>query len=384
MSDGKRTEARDESPPRRRPTITDVARLASVSPTTASSALRGTGRMAQETRQRILAAARRLSYEPDRRASALRRRRSGVLGLIMPDIAGPYMWRLARAIETQARRHGYFLSLCFSYGGSDLEQRLVRTLVGEGVEGLVLLGPLSRDGGQDTGYLYRLGDLHIPFVFVDVYVDAVSAPFVGSDNVLGARLATEHLLRLGHRRIAYLSAPEGFVSSARERLQGFNAALADWGVESGPQFVIDRPVATAPREADLLDPDWRWKELERPLGQKLSSLPRPPSAIVCATTDDACVALKWAHDQGLRIPEQLSVVRFDEFPFFAAIGLEFTFVRQPAEEIGRHAIDTLISRISEAGSAEPVRLRLPPTLVVGNTTAPPGKEREEVRTRNQA
>ena len=382
MADHKKTGARDESLPMRRPTITDVARLASVSPTTASSALRGTGRMAQETRQRVLAAARRLAYETNRRASALRRRRSGVVGLVMPDISGPYMWRLARAIETEARRRGYFLSLCFSYGGRDLEQRLVRTLVGEGVEGLVLLGPLSREGGQDVDYLYRLGDVGVPFVFVDVYVDTVSAPFVGSDNVLGARFVTEHLLQLGHRRIAYLSAPMEFVSSARERLQGFNAALADWGVELGPQFVIDRPVAAAPREADLLDPDWRWRELERPLGQKLSSLPRPPSAIVCATTDDACVALKWAHDQGLKIPEQLSVVRFDEFPFFAAIGLEFTFVRQPAEEIGSRALEVLVSEISGGGSAGPVRLRLPPKLVVGNTTAPLPRDREEVMSRS--
>jgi DNA-binding LacI/PurR family transcriptional regulator len=384
MADGKRIEARDKSLPKRRPTITDVARLASVSPTTASSALRGTGRMAQETRKRVLAAASRLAYETDRRASALRRRRSGVLGLVMPDISGPYMWRLARAIETEARRRGYFLLLCFSYGGGDLEQRLVRTLVGEGVEGLALLGPLSRKGGRDAGYLYRLGGLDIPFVFVDVYVDTVSAPFVGSDNVLGARLATEHLLQLGHRRIAYLSAPVEFVSSARERLQGFNAALADWGVELGSQFVVDRPDSDATREGDPFDPDRQWKMLEPSLGKKLSSLPRPPSAIVCATTDDACVALKWAHDQGLKIPEQLSVVRFDEFPFFAAVGLEFTFVRQPAEEIGSRVLEVLVSEISGRGSAGPVQLRLPPRLVVGNTTAPPGEEREEVRRQDQA
>jgi LacI family transcriptional regulator len=378
MADEKTTKATDEFLSRQRPTITDVARLASVSPATASSALRGTGRMTQETRQRVLAAARNLAYETDRRASALRRRRSGVLGLVMPDISGPYMWRLARAIETEARRRGYFLSLCFSYGARDLEQRLVKTLVGEGVEGLVLLGPLSREGGQDAGYLYRLGDLHIPFVFVDVYVDAVSAPFVGSDNVLGARLATQHLLQLGHRRIAYLSTPAESVSSARERLQGFIAALADWGMELAPQFMIDRPAVAAAREGDPFDPDRQWRELEPVLGRKLSSLPRPPSAIVCATTDDACVALKWAHDQGLRIPEQLSVVRFDEFPFFSAIGLEFTFVRQPAEEIGSRALEVLMSEVSGGASTGRVQLRLPPTLVVGNTTARPPGDGEEV------
>jgi LacI family transcriptional regulator len=98
MADEKTTKATDKFLSRQRPTITDVARLASVSPATASSALRGTGRMTQETRQRVLAAARNLAYETDRRASALRRRRSGVLGLVMPDISGPYMWRLARAI----------------------------------------------------------------------------------------------------------------------------------------------------------------------------------------------------------------------------------------------------------------------------------------------
>jgi LacI family transcriptional regulator len=378
MADDKTARARDDLLSKHRPTIADVARLASVSPATASSAIRGTGRMTPETRQRVLAAARQLSYELDRRASALRRRRSGVLGLIMSDISGPYMWRLARAIEIEARRCGYFLSLCFSYGARDPEQRLVRTLVGEGVEGLVLLGPLSRDGGQDASYLYRLDNLRIPFVFVDVYLDAVSAPFVGSDNVLGARLATQHLLELGHRRIAYLSTPAEFVSSARERLQGFMAALADRGMELAPQFIIDRPAVAAPQGGDPFDPDRQWRELEPALGGKLSSLPMPPSAIVCATTDDACVALKWAHDQGLSIPEQLSLVRFDEFPFFPAIGLGFTHVRQLAEEIGRRALDVLISQLSGGAAVEQVQLRLPPTLVIGNTTARPPRDREEV------
>ena len=373
MADSTGTQSRSAPALRRKPTLTDVAQLASVSPTTASSALRGTGRMTEETRERVFAAANRLGYEVDRRASALRRRRSGVLGLVMPEISGPYMWRLARAIETEARRRGYFLSLCFSYGGHDDEQRLVRTLVGEGAEGLLLLGPLAGAEGADVGYLYRLRDLGVPFAFVDVYAGAVPAPFIGTDNVAGARLATEHLLELGHRDIAYLSAPARLVSSARERLQGFRAALAEWGVESVPQFVIERPDVIPPGE-EPLDPDWRWRELSLPLSRRLSSLPRPPSAIVCATTDDACVALRWAHDQGLDIPRQLSLVRFDEFPFFAAVDLQFTFIRQPAEEIGRSAVEVLLSDISGVGDAGPVQLRLPPTLVVGNTTARPPED----------
>jgi DNA-binding LacI/PurR family transcriptional regulator len=362
----------------RRPVLADVARLASVSPTTASSALRGTGRMAQKTRDRVLAAASRLAYETDRRASALRRRRSGVLGLVMPDVSGVYRWRLARAIETEARRRGFFLSLCFSYGGRDLEQRLVRTLVGEGVEGLLLFGPISRGGGEDVDHLLRLRELGIPFLYVDVYTDHVSAPFVGTDNVLAARLATEHLLKLGHRRIAYLSAPVEPTSAMRERLQGFSASLADWGVGPRPQFVIERPTAPVLDDGDPFDPNRQWREIAPSLGRKLSSLTEPPSAIVCATTDDACVALRWACDQGLSIPEHLSLVRFDDFPFLPAVGLEFTFVRQPAEEIGSRALEALVSEISGARSGRPVQVRLAPKLVIGNTTARPPVDEEEV------
>src|SRR5215471_5661624 len=208
----------------RRPTIYDVARLAGVSTATVSRALNGTGQIAPATREAIEAAVAELGYHPNTAARSLVTRSTQTIALLLPDISNPFYDALVSGIQRRALEAGHTMLLCTTEGDPEREEQYLNLLRAKQVDGVLVDGlvlPPDR-----VARFVRNG---LPIVCLDRDVDAASVPLVQVDNRLGARLATEHLLSLGHRRIAHVAgAPELGISE--ERIAGYNEALLDAGI----------------------------------------------------------------------------------------------------------------------------------------------------------
>jgi LacI family transcriptional regulator len=331
----------------RLPTIHDVARLAGVSKTTASDALHGRGRVSTATRDRVSAAAESLGYRPHAGARDLTRRRSEVLGLLAGDFFDPFVAEFAGHFEREASRHG--LQILLSTAGSDLHdlKRALANLIEHRVAAVVLVAC----GDDDDAYRSIVG-------LIPVISLASSGPGtpIGVDDLTGALLAMDHLLDLGHRRIAYLTGRLLPVQVDRTRFAGYRAALSRASIQWPDEYRCE--VTEADGTEDKL----------QPLRDLLTSHQRPTA--IFATSDVLALgAMSVAHELGIRVPEELSVVGFDDIQFasFPTVGL--TTVRQPSAHLAHLAVEAVVQRLAGTSTSSPTLVE--PELVVRTSTAPP-------------
>jgi LacI family transcriptional regulator len=346
------------------PTIRDVARRAGVSVATVSRVLNGQAVVSETTRQRVLTAISELGYNPNGLARGLARRRSLIVGVIVPDIANPFFAEVARGMGDEAARHGYQLTLANSDLKREKETAYIHLFREQRVDGLIYTS-----GHVDADLLAVMEKVGRPYALAATWHP--QAPSVLIDSYAGARLAMRHLLELGHRRIGILDGTREDPISGGPRAEGYRDEAAAWGVAIDPDLTADA----------RFDPDLAYREAARML-----SLPHPPTALVAASDLMAVGAMGAALDRGLRLPDDLSVVGFDNIALTTLVRPRLTTVAQPMYQIGARAMRRLAEAIEAAASGEappdaapqdggPLVEWIAPELVVRESTAPPRRQR---------
>lgn len=331
----------------RRPTahgasIKQVADHAGVSIATVSRAFADPQAVSEELRLRVQEAARLLSYRPSRAARTLRAGTSQAVGVVIPDLQNPFFTTVVRGIDAVLQRAGYTLLLASSDDDLARERNILQTLRADGVAGIILV-PLN---AARNSYRELLGPpVHV--VAIDRSPSSLRADLVTVDNVQGTRLGVAHLVALGHREVALLGGPSRH-STAREREQGYEDALRAAGLPVRPDLVYRG--------------DFRERGGYEGI-QALMALPRRPTAVFVANNLMTLGAFRALHEAGIRIPEEIALVGFDDMPWATSLNPPLTAVSQPSQEIGSSAADLLLDRIARPDRA--IRhLILETTLVV--------------------
>lgn len=331
-------------------TIRDVALRAQVSVTTVSNLLNGRDRrMRPETRDRVIAAMAELGFRPSRLARHLRTGQGGLVGLVVPSVANPFWGAFARSVEAEARAHDLQVLLCNSERDPVRESAYVEELWATGVRAVVLgSSPPSID------HLRSALDRGLRLVAFDREPQPGDPPALRSvsvDNDTGARLATEHLLELGHRRIGFLTGPVTTISR-RRRLAGYESALAQVGVDDDRRLVWEGAVSDYGGAESA--------ELGRAGMTALLQLDDPPTAVLAVNDMYAIGACTAVRDSGRDVPD-VSVVGFDDIVLAALHNPPLTTVRQPLAEMARLAVELL-----QADEPPPRMVR--PELVIRQST----------------
>lgn len=311
--------------PKRTATIQRVADRAGVSIATVSRAFADPHAVSDELRLRVHEAARQLNYRVSRAARALRVGTTQTVGVVIPDIQNPFFTGVVRGIDLVLQASGYTLLLSNADEDAAREYKALDTLQAEGVAGLIFV-PIH---DSRTSYAQLLAP-PVKTVAVDRMPRNLHADLVTVDNVEGTRTGIAHLLALGHRDVALLGGPSRH-STAIERDQGYRKALKAAGVPVRQDLVYRGDF----REGGGYD------------GMKtLLALPRRPTAVFVANNLMTLGALRALHEAGVRIPDDMALVGFDDMPWATSLNPPLTAIRQPSEEIGSTAAELLLDRIA--------------------------------------
>jgi LacI family transcriptional regulator len=338
-------------------TLKELAARAGVHPSTVSRVVNNDPvlRVSAGTRARIEALLEETDYRPDAVARSLRLRQSFVLAMLIPDITNPLFANIFLGIEEVAGERGYGVILANTGGSAERERAHLRSLQARRVDGVILASVSLRDPS-----VRWLRERAIEHVLVNRY-SSVRDPFVGADDVAGGAMATRHLVSLGHRRIAHLAGSPG-VSTAVQRRLGHLAALQQAGIAPDPRLIV---------ESGYLEASGR-RAMER-----LLRLRRPPTAVFAVNDMAAMGAHAAVLDGGLRIPEDVAIVGYNDVPLAARLAPPLTTVRVPVRDFGRLSAEMLIDQI-QSGRSDGRRVVLQPELIVrGSTVRGPsaGEER---------
>jgi LacI family transcriptional regulator len=332
----------------KRQTIRDIAELAGVSIATVSRVLNGRPDVAPQTRDAVLEVVRTHGFSTNRSASSLPRGRTGLVGVTIPIVQAPYFaFILAGAAEAlyEADLRGV---LCPTQHEHDREVDLLGRLMHGTTDGALLMLP-----SETPDELRALRNFGYPFVVVDARAPLEDGiPAVTAANASGAKQATEHLLALGHRRIGVITGPRSW-NASEERLIGHHAALAGAGEMPDSRLELEGDFEHASGFA---------------AASRLLALSDPPTAIFAFNDDMAVGALRAARERGLRVPDELSVVGFDDSEQAPIVTPALTTVRQPLAEMGRMAV-SLLTRLLEGQRLEALRVELATRLVVRGSAA---------------
>jgi DNA-binding LacI/PurR family transcriptional regulator len=335
---------------KRRATILDVARATGLAPSTISNALSNKSCVTEATRARVVSAAQQLGYRASLAAQSLRKKQTWSVGLLAGDIASSLFFpEILTRIESALWSSGYTLILSDTEFDPSKQTACIRSMLDRLVDGLILA---SQDlGEQDVAEIRRQG---VPVACYNVDVPDVAADYVGVDNDFGCRLAMQHLTGLGHKRIGFIGGRRGSGSAAarlkayldevrRQRLSASDTLVeqGNWNIESGHTMAL-----------------------------QLLSLPKPPTAIVCANDSLALGALGALAQSGVKVPEDISVVGFDDIALAAHPLFGLTTVRYPKDEVAELTARLLTERIGKP-ERRPQKIVLRPTMVVRRTAGPP-------------
>ncbi|MGE5591190.1 MAG: LacI family DNA-binding transcriptional regulator [Bacillota bacterium] len=336
------------------PTIADVARLAGVSTATVSRVINSQSIVAPATRERVLTAVRELGYQPNALAASLVRQRSHTLGVVLPDISNPFFPQVVRGLEDAAHASGYNVILCNSDLDTVKEIEYFEVLRQKRVDGLIY-----HSGTITQAHLEAFRRLKLPVVLAATHDPEGALPCVLVDNRRAAREAMEHLISLGHRRVAVVAGSDPV--SGESRLDGYRDALRRHGLRL--------------EEGLTLHAEWNADEAYEAT-RALLRRQDLPTAIAAASDLMALGVMGALQDAGLRVPQDVSVIGFDNIRLAATIRPALTTMAQPMYEIGKEAALMLIRCLKEEGGAEAIRGRrlvLPHRLEVRQSTARPGK-----------
>lgn len=337
---------------RTRVTIREIADLAGVSVATVSRVMNGRGDVAPETRELVQRTVREHGYTTSRTARGLSAGRTGLIGATVPLVYPAYFSFILSGASEALYERDMRLVLCPTQHEHAREVSLLERMMHGTTDGGLLILPQESSTELESLLLHGYN-----FVVVDPLQRLNERiPSVSAAHSAGATAALEHLLGLGHRRIAAITGPRGWIAT-EERLRGYHAALAAAGILPEPELVVDGNFEI---------------ELGVRAARRLLDLHEPPTAIFAFNDNMAIGAMRAARERGVRVPEELSVVGFDDVEAAEIVTPQLTTIRQPLAEMGRMAVSVL-ERLIEGQRVEALHVELRTQLVVRQTTAPPGR-----------
>lgn len=331
---------------RPRVTLKDIARVAGVAHGTVSKALNGSPEVGPATRARITAIADRLGYRPNTIARSLKSRRTHTLGVITNDSDGVFTTAMVRGVAELASEHGFGVFVCNSYDVVAKEQQHLELLLDKQVDAIIMVGYKVAERGAPAA---ATGET--PVVYLYEYTRATDAACILPDDEEGEYLATDHLIRLGRHRPAFVNGPPNY-EATHLRLAGYKRSLTEHSLP-----VDDRLIVTAP--------DWNQDSGFR-LAQQLMRRDNPPDALVCANDDLAAGAILGLHELGQRVPHDVAVIGFDDRPFAAHLPTPLTTIALPLHDMGVLAARQIFAQLSGEQTGDHI-IRVPCRLVVRDT-----------------
>jgi len=329
-------------------TIKDIAKKAGVSITTVSRVLNEKEEgMSSKTREKVQKVMEEVDFQPNQFARGLVTKQSKIFGLIIPNISNPYFPELCRGVEDEANEREYSLIICNSDDQSDKEKRYLRLLEEQQVDGIIFSAKDTLEPSDEE----QLSRAKIPFVLVDRGKNENKHSSVFLDNDKGGYLAGKHLIELGHKKIACIIGPKS-ISLTNERLEGFKRALAESGVELLPSHIIEgnfQMEMAYQKSKDLL-------------------VTKEVTAIFAFNDVMAFGVYRMAHELGIHIPRDLSIVGFDDIPLVSALIPKLTTIRQDTYLMGREAVKLLIQKLE---NNEQKAVMFNPSLIVRESSASP-------------
>ncbi len=331
--------------------LADVAAHAGVSEATVSRVLNGKPGVGPDTRQAVLAALDVLGYERPPRS---RQRSAGLIGLVIPELDNPIFPAYAQAIETLLTKQGYTPMLCTLTPGGVSEDEYTEMLLDRGVAGIVFVSGLHADTTADPDRYCRLVERRLPIVLINGHMPQVQAPFFATDDRYSMRQAVSHLVELGHERIGLATGPVRYVPVIR-KIEGFIAACAGL-------LGIEESVARE-RIAHTMFSVAGGQQVARALTD------RGCTAIVCGSDMIALGAIRGLRDEGMSVPQDVSVIGYDDSPLIAFTDPPLTTMRQPVQAIAEAAVGVLLEEMAGMTGPKDEFVFAPELVVRGSTAA---------------
>ena len=330
-------------------TIKDVALHAGVSVTTVSHVVNDTRHVSAKGRERVEHAIRELRYVPSAVARSLKSNTTRTVGMLIPNSSNPYFAEIVRVVEDRCFGAGYTLILCNTDDEPRRQSVYLQVLSERRIDGLIVVST-----GDDASLATLLHGLKMPVVLVDREIDDPACDLVESAHMHGGLQATRHLVSLGHTRIACIGGPTGLAPS-EQRIEGWRMALAEAGLSAAPgQELLWHGGFTSQGGYEAM--------------HAIARTPSRPSAVFVCNDLMAIGALRAAHESGLRVPDALSIVGFDDIELSSFTSPPLTTVAQPKARIGALAVDMLLERI-DGRRHEARKVMLQPELCVRGSTA---------------
>jgi LacI family transcriptional regulator len=332
------------------PTIRDVAKRAGVAPITVSRVINNSGYVSAATRARVEAAVAELGYVPNRLARSLRLKQTKTLALVLTDITNPFWTTVARGVEDAANEAGFNVILCNTDESETKQEEYLTVLLQKQVDGILLV-----PAGSTAEQIELIQNQNVPVVVIDRRVPHTQVDVVRADSKGGAYQLVRHLLELGHRRIAVLSGPRT-VSTATDRVDGYRRALAEADMNGKAECVYYGRFNQASGYE---------------MAQEALSLSPMPTAMFAVNNFIAVGAWRALREAGLRVPEDMALVAFDDLTSGLVIEPFLTVADQPAYEMGQRATELLLARLSGAAAEAIQEIVLPAKIIVRRSSGPP-------------
>jgi len=323
-------------------TIKDVAKLAEVHPSTVSRVINDDSRISEKTKNKVLLIIKKLGYTPNAIARGLKIKRTYTLGMLIPDITNPFFAEIARGVEDAANKNNFNVILCNTDDKLKKERTYLEILKGKRVDGLILGTAHVKDKS-----ILELEMKKFPYILISRNIEGLDKNCIIVDDVEGGMMATEYLIKLGHRRIAHITGPLK-TRSALNRLKGYKLALKKYNIEYMNELVEEG--------------DFRIKGGYQAM-KKFLKLLEPPRAIFAANDLLALGAMQAIQKKNFHIPEDFSVVGFNDIELASFVYPALTTIRQPMLEMGELAVKMLL-RIIEEGEFNQRKIVLKPKLII--------------------
>jgi len=324
----------------------DIARDLGVSVGAVSKALRNDPDIGQATKDRVLKRMKELNYKPNLMARALVTGRTSIVALVVPDLLSAFFSEIAISMSTELRKRGYSMLISWTEEDPEIQSREIEHLLSLGIDAMIIA-----TSGDDTSCFDRLKERNVPYVLLDRDVPSLKAPYIGGDDVLFGKMATQHLIAEGCKRIGHISGPP--MSPGFDRLEGYKRALKAAGMPVKPQYIVS-PSELGPRTFHH-----GFESAQRLLAVK----PRV-DGIFCFNDPIAVGATEAVLAAGLRIPEDIAIMGCGNLPLGATLRIPLSTIDQNTKELGENAARIVLSTLSKKSKTPPRRTVVSPKLLV--------------------
>lgn len=333
-----------------RKTIKDIANYTGLSITTISLVLNDKeNRIPQKTKDRIFEAVKELNYSSNKIAVGLKKKRTYTIGLIIPDISNTFFSILAKGVEDACRKVGWNLILCNTNEKHSYDMQYIQVLADKGMDGILYTMASDSDDNNIKDSIHLMENLNIPFVMIDRYVEGENIVSIATDHIKGGYLATKHLIDLGHKNIACITGPLNLIDS-QNRLLGYKQALEKASIAYNPELIFEG-MYTLQSGAEAI--------------KFLSG--KQYTAIFAFNDMSAFGAYKELNNRNINVPNDISLIGYDNIFFSNLLNVPLTTINQPIYEIGIEATKLLVNKESSANN-KGNHITLEPEIIIRSST----------------